>query len=172
MRDAADAMPSAPWYRQRWPWLLMLGPAIVIVACAVTVWLAVRSDDGLVADDYYKRGLAINTQIERGALAAALDLRASVDLAAGGYVRVRLSSASADAAAQPATLRVVLAHPTRAVDDARATLARGADGSYAGRLPPIEPGRRQLIVETDAWRLPAVPVDGPVDALAVAARAP
>jgi hypothetical protein len=33
---------------------------IVIVAGAVTVWLAVVSNDGLVTDDYYKQGLAVN----------------------------------------------------------------------------------------------------------------
>ena len=41
-----------PWYRYRWPWLLMIGPAIVVVAGAVTTALAIRTTDGLVADDY------------------------------------------------------------------------------------------------------------------------
>ena len=66
---AACAMPAAgtPWYRQRWPWLLMLGPAIVVVAGIVTAVIAIETDDGLVTDDYYKRGLAINQTLERAA---------------------------------------------------------------------------------------------------------
>ena len=28
--------PAPPWYRQRWPWLLMAGPAIVVVASMYT----------------------------------------------------------------------------------------------------------------------------------------
>ena len=54
-----------PCYRHRWPWLLMLGPFIVVVAAAVTVYLAVISNDGLVDGDYYKQGLAINQTTAR-----------------------------------------------------------------------------------------------------------
>ena len=63
-----------PWYRQRWPWLLMAGPALVVVASLYSGWLAVTSDDGVVADDYYKRGLSINRRLERVDRAAALKL--------------------------------------------------------------------------------------------------
>src|SRR4051812_31343236 len=42
-----------PWYREPWPWLLMSGPAIVVVAGCLTAGIAWKSDDGLVADDYY-----------------------------------------------------------------------------------------------------------------------
>ena len=38
-----------PWYRQRWPWLLFAGPAIVVVASFATLWLAASSDDGVIA---------------------------------------------------------------------------------------------------------------------------
>ena len=48
------------WYRERWPWLLIAGPAIVVLASFTTLWLAAASDDGVIADDYYKRGLLIN----------------------------------------------------------------------------------------------------------------
>lgn len=41
-----------PWYRHRWPWLLMAGPGTVLVAGAITTWIAFASADGLVADDY------------------------------------------------------------------------------------------------------------------------
>ena len=41
---------SKPWYREPWPWILMAGPAIVVVAGIATAWLAVRSNDGLVED--------------------------------------------------------------------------------------------------------------------------
>ena len=35
-----------PWYRERWPWILMSGPAAVIVAGAITTWIAFASADG------------------------------------------------------------------------------------------------------------------------------
>ena len=56
----------------------MAGPAVVIVAGVITLWLAVRSSDGLVTDDYYKQGLAVNQVLERDHRAAALGLRADL----------------------------------------------------------------------------------------------
>ena len=61
------AAQPVPWYRHRWTWGLMAGPAIVLVAGAVTMVLAIRSDDGLVARDYYKRGLMINRVLKERA---------------------------------------------------------------------------------------------------------
>ena len=51
---------ATPWYREPWPWILMSGPAAVIVAGAFTIWIAFSGADGLVTQDYYKQGLAIN----------------------------------------------------------------------------------------------------------------
>lgn len=157
------ASPSAaPWYRQRWPWLLMLGPAIVVVAGIATAVIALETDDGLVADDYYKRGLAINQTIERAARTAALGLAATVDVAPDGAVVVVLESASTAPEAHPAALRFRLAHPTRAGEDRAATLVPTAPGRYAGRVTPVRPGRWRVIVETDGWRLPAVETSAPI----------
>ncbi len=39
-----------PWYRQFWPWALIAIPAATVVACAVTIVIAIVSDDGLVTD--------------------------------------------------------------------------------------------------------------------------
>ena len=40
-------------------WLVVLGPVIVIVAAFVTLFIAVRTPDPVVADDYYRKGLDI-----------------------------------------------------------------------------------------------------------------
>jgi hypothetical protein len=53
-----------PWYRHRWPWLLMLGPAIVVVAGIATAVIAVRTDDGLVDPDYYRHGLHLDRAVQ------------------------------------------------------------------------------------------------------------
>ena len=31
-----------PWWKQLWPWLLISGPAIAVIGCAITIWLAVN----------------------------------------------------------------------------------------------------------------------------------
>ncbi|MFO1323214.1 MAG: FixH family protein [Burkholderiales bacterium] len=167
----ADERRPAPWYRQRWPWLLMAGPAIVVVAGFWTLWVAIDSDDGLVADDYYKRGLAINRTLERSDRAAALGLSAVVDVDDAGRARVALSSAVRDNVAIPVTVRLSLVHPTRAGHDRRGELVRGPDGDYVGSVPAGEATRTLVIVETDHWRLPTVEVAGPLRGVRIDAGA-
>jgi hypothetical protein len=42
--------PTLPWYRHRWPWLIMSGPAIVVVAGIATMVIAIRTADPMVAN--------------------------------------------------------------------------------------------------------------------------
>lgn len=167
MTSNTASAPQPPWYRQRWPWLLMLGPAVVVAAGIATLVIAIRSDDGLVVDDYYKRGLAINQTLERGARSAALGLAATVDVAADGAVDVRLHGGGADPEARPPELRFMLAHPTRAGEDRVAMLAPAGDGRYTGRVAPVPAGRWRVIVETDRWRLPGTETRGPIAGLRI-----
>lgn len=160
---------TMPWYRHRWPWLLALGPAIVVVAGIFTLWLAVTSDDGLVADDYYKRGLGINRTLARTERAAALRLSARVDVDGSGGARVMLASPEGDFAAMPASVRLLLTHPTRAGFDRRTVVMRGPDGVYTGHVAPSPEGRWLVIVETDDWRLPPVEVTGDIHGIRLGA---
>ena len=53
MAAGRNASPRKPWYREPWPWIIMAGPATVVVAGVATAVIAFRGADGLVADDYY-----------------------------------------------------------------------------------------------------------------------
>ncbi len=65
-----------PWWRYGHVWLVISGPAIVVVAGLVTAWIAVASPDPVVADDYYRRGMDINkTRAAERALLPALQGR-------------------------------------------------------------------------------------------------
>ncbi|AVP57425.1 FixH family protein [Pulveribacter suum] len=52
--------PSQPWWKYGHVWLIIAGPAIVVVAGFFTLWLAVHDPDPVIAEDYYQRGLDIN----------------------------------------------------------------------------------------------------------------
>ena len=149
--NIANSVTTIPWYRQPWPWLLMAGPAIVVVAGFVTLALAIQSSDGLVADDYYKQGKAINMTITRDARAQELGYRASLSMMADGHVTLNFIAEA------PAvnTLRLNLHHPTRAGFDREILLAPAADGSYAAAMPPINATRWSMTLEDEArtWRL-------------------
>ena len=138
----------------------MAGPGIVVVASMVTLWLAATTDDAVVADDYYKRGLSINQRLERVDRAAALGIGSVADIAADGQVRVTLTSSSADIDAHPAVIVLGVAHATRGGLDRSAELVLGPDGNYGGRIEPVGPGRWLVSLETKAWRLPAVEIAG------------
>ncbi len=50
----------APWWKFPLVWMVIAGPAVVILAGIATVWIAVRTPDPVVAEDYYRRGIEIN----------------------------------------------------------------------------------------------------------------
>ncbi len=145
-----SAIAPATWFRHRWPWILMSGPALVVAAGLFTAVLAVRSEDSLVADDYYKQGLAINGVLDRTRHAAELQIRARFAFD-GTSVRVTLSDAS------PASvgLRLTLLHPALAAHDQVVALTCVSHSVYEGRLREVPQGVRHVILEDreGAWRL-------------------
>ncbi len=145
---------SKPWYREPWPWILMAGPAAVVVAGFVTGWLAFATDDGLVEDDYYKKGLAINQTIARDQMAETLQLKAQL-MVGGDATQLRVMLQKADTEAFPPVLRLKILHPARSDLDRVVTLERGASGYYEGKIRTLEPTRWRLVLEdTDSrWRL-------------------
>ena len=78
-----------PWYREPWPWILAAGPFIVVVAACYTAWLAVKSNDGLVTEDYYRKGLSANQTIARSEQAGRIGLVGGVRVAGGPAARQR-----------------------------------------------------------------------------------
>ena len=152
MTTLSDKLLAKPWYREPWPWLLMSGPFIVVIAGFYTLWLAIKSDDGLVADDYYKRGLAINQTLSRATRAEQLALSARAELGADTQnVRVTVAGSGT----LPPTLRLRLVHPTQAVADQALELHAVGGGIYEGRLAAAIAGRRVVMLEDMArtWRL-------------------
>lgn len=145
---------ALPWYREPWPWLLMAGPAAAIVAGMITVWLAVASSDGLVVDDYYRQGLAINQTLQRDALAMRRAYRAELQLEAGGR-RAGLKLVAADSGKLPELLRLRIVHPTQAGHDRLLLLRRSAAGDYEGAGNAPAAGRWLLVLEDveESWRL-------------------
>jgi uncharacterized protein len=141
---------NLPWYRQLWPWLLISGPAAVLVAGAITMWIAFTTSDGLVAEDYYKLGLAINKRLAREDEARRLGISAVVTLR-GNRVHVELKGG------RPEVLFVHLAHATRAGHDRRLRLSPVAPGAYEAALEPLPPGRWHVVIEDarGAWRISA-----------------
>lgn len=142
---------ALPWYRHRWPWLLMAGPFAVLVAGFITMWISFSGADALVVDDYYKQGKAINQDLRRDQAAAALGLSASVRYdAAGGVLSGQLVGAPAVGAIQ-----LLFVHPTVPGKDLRFSLPLSPSGSFSASLPLLERARWQVQLEDAGrqWRL-------------------
>ncbi len=149
MKQSVD---TRSWYREPWPWLLMAGPAIVVVASAITLWLAVSSDDGLVVDDYYKQGRGINQILSRDQAALQRGYRATLAWRVdSGRMRVTLSGHGE----LPPTLRLLIVHPTRPGLDQVAQLDRIDAGLYEAAAAAPSAGRWLVTIEDDErnWRL-------------------
>jgi hypothetical protein len=48
-----------PWYRQFWPWLLIVPPAAAVIGGGLTLYLAVTRPDTLVRKDCFKDGVTM-----------------------------------------------------------------------------------------------------------------
>jgi hypothetical protein len=125
-------------------------PLTSVVAGVATLVIALQDPDGLVADDYYKSGLAINRVLKRHDEAERLTLSGS------GRIDLATLDVAVDLAGHaPPTdaLRLVLSHATRADRDQQVDLRAIADsGRFAGQLSgPLSRG---------AWRAALEPLDG------------
>lgn len=148
-----QALRARPWYREPWVWGLFAGPATVVAAGFVTLWLAMKSDDGLVVDDYYQQGLAVHQVLERERAAHRRGVTAEVRWEEDGR-RVVVQLAVKEGAL-PAVLVLKVIHPTRAGLDQTLRLRAEGGGVFRGALSPLAPGRWVLNLEDEGgtWRL-------------------
>jgi hypothetical protein len=147
-----NTVDAGPWYRERWPWILAAGPFIVVIAAFYTAWLAVKSNDGLVTDDYYRKGLAVNQTIASSEQAIKMGLVAGIRIA-GDSLSVRMQASDKDFV-MPPTLVVTISHPTRAGLDQFRILAR-KDDLYSGEVHLPAAGHWLVMLEDErkTWRL-------------------
>lgn len=54
---------AKPWYANAYVWLIIGGPALVIVASFITLYLAITHPDPAI-DDYYRKGIEINKTLD------------------------------------------------------------------------------------------------------------
>lgn len=144
---------AAPWYTHRWPWLLMLGPVLVVIAGIHTTWIAFTRQDALVVDDYYKQGKAINQDLSRDRVAASMKLQASIryDASSGRLL------GSVRSLGQPVggPLTVKLVHSTQPEKDVMLQVQPDVEGNFAVAMPMLDRARWQVSIEGTErnWRL-------------------
>ncbi|MBD3894779.1 FixH family protein [Halomonas sp. ML-15] len=167
-----STIPVTPWYKQFWPWLLLgLLFTSITASCTLAV-MAIRSADGMVQEDYYEHGRAINMVLAKQQRAAELELVGDlrIDDQTGD---ITLELAGDD---RPERLILQLLFPTRDDRDQTFTLEHVRDGRYIGQAEERLNYRWYLQLqpdhETPEWRLSGeatFPVD---DAISLAPGGP
>ena len=141
-----------PWYREKYVWLVIFFPVMSICMGITTIVLAVNSYDGLVVDDYYKRGMAINEVLARDERADELGLSVNLDWHSQASKLAVEISANNDFA-YPETVQAKLMHSTRGGMDQSVTMEYAGNGRYLTTVKPLAPGHWHVQISSGDWRL-------------------
>lgn len=149
MSRPAHRSDHQPWYRIPIVWLVIAVPLSAVVVGVIMLTLAIRSNDGLVVDDYYRRGKEINRELARDRFAE--EHRISARVRFTDDVQVVVTGNDGVELSQQPVLNLI--HPTRAGKDAEVLLYRTQTNTYRGKLPLLGEGRRIIQLSTGNWRL-------------------
>jgi hypothetical protein len=144
--------PPRPWYREIWPWLLMLPPAFSVAGGVTMLYLASHTPSALVVDDYARIEELTNERFERDRRAAELGVEAAVTFT-GTPARVEVTLAGADPSSVPPMLLLSARHATNPAADRIVTLT--PVGGRFTALTGFPPGhyRIELMPADRSWRL-------------------
>lgn len=124
---------NKPWHSYPLVWMMIAIPFSAVIMGVVMIWLAVDTDDGLVADDYYKLGLEINRVISRDKKAAELGVSAIIEFDNSTRV-IRVLFDKGSLKTFPKSLPLQLQHATRENSDVTVLLDHGIDNQYIGHV--------------------------------------
>jgi len=123
-----------PWYKEPWFWFVVGLPFSVVVAAIVTFNIAIENPVSLVVDNYYKKGLGINQQLELQAKAA--NLSVIVTLSIDENNQLLLGEIKANQSLKlPSSLSISFFHPTLEKYDRIVLLEQLVDNEYVTELP-------------------------------------
>ena len=146
---------SKPWHKHPLVWMMIAIPFSAVVMGVVMIWLALDTDDGLVADDYYKQGLEINDVISLDRKATELKLNAVIKFnITEKVINLKFDKGLLDN--YPNTLQLNFQHATHANSDVFVELNHGINDSYIGYLQQnLSEGIWYFEVSDDDWKLSA-----------------
>ena len=142
-----------PWYRYPFVWMVLAIPFSAVVMGVIMIWLAVTTDDGLVEDDYYKQGMAINRDLNRDVSAKEKGISAELEMSnTEGWVKLSLNKGLL--VNYPETLHLKLQYATHDHNDVQVVLNHGQDNQYIDIIKePLIQGKWYIELHEGEWRL-------------------
>lgn len=142
------------WYKQFWPWFLIVVPLSSMVLSFTMMNFAFNSEDSMVIDDYYKEGRSINLKIQKLQQAKILKIATIVQVFSD-YVEVSFISGAPD---NDGALTLDFFHSTQKHKDFSVTLLRDANGVYRAPLTTDVMGKWKLSLHPfdENWKIQKV----------------
>jgi len=137
------------WFKQFWPWFLIILPLAAVVAGISTLIIATSNQPEMVVDDYYKTGKAVNADLSLLKNAKKLGLSAIVIQQSDGLL------ITLDGLQTNTSISLSLFHSTQSKRDKFVMLTADAEGNYHYETEQMLEGKWSLRIEPfdKKWRL-------------------
>ena len=141
---------SSPWYKVPIVWLAIAIPLSAVIYGIFFLTVSITSFDGMVVDDYYKVGKQINRELKRDKAATMHGLTAQLSI--DSRIVTIFLAANRNYTPPPA-MEISFIYSTRAGQDKATFVEQSQPGIYKGSIPELEPGRWNIQIASDDWRL-------------------
>lgn len=143
-----------PWYKQFWPWFLILLPITSMVLSFNMLRLAIQTEDSLVIDDYYKEGKAINVNLHKIEQARQLGIETNIQFSDDEVVMNIVNGNIEDGSA----LTLDFYHSTQSYKDFSVVLLKDASGAFRANVEQAIAGKWQISLHPhdESWKIQQV----------------
>jgi len=149
------------WYKQFWPWFLIFLPATAVVASIATVILAVKNQDSMVVDDYYKEAMQINRNLSKIEFAKKSGLSAKI-LTENQRLQLELNALDSKLKLSP-VVTLYFHHATQKSKDFSLVLLQTDQKNYNNQLAAVYESKKNnevvSLLEKGIWYVKLLPVD-------------
>ncbi|WP_372881081.1 FixH family protein [Psychromonas sp.] len=137
------------WFKQFWPWFLIILPLCAVVGGISTVIIATDNKPDMVVDDYYSKGKAINKDLTLIKNARAKNISAAITQS-GSELIINLTGVRDNS-----SIYLFLFHSTLSERDLSQLLTADGNGNYRYRTELPLQGKWQIRIEPfdKSWRL-------------------
>ncbi|WP_448565388.1 FixH family protein [Thalassotalea ganghwensis] len=138
------------WYKEPWAWLVFLLPFTAVVAGIATLIIANTNPDDLVVGDYYKKGKAINLELDKIKLAQKLGMKFDLK-----FSDEQLVIKPTGIEKEFPLLNVNFYHPTLAEKDFYVALTADGNGHFRQTIDHDIKGKWRVTISSfeDTWKI-------------------
>ena len=138
------------WYKEPWAWLVFILPLTAVVAGIATLIIANSDPDDLVVGEYYKKGKAINLELDKIKMAQKLGMKFELKFSDNQLV-IKPTGIEKEFP----ILNVNFYHPTLAEKDFYVALTADGNGYFRQTIEQSLKGKWRITLSSfeDTWKI-------------------